>query len=96
MSTTIIEKLKVDDNYYGDFGSAWLSNSDIDTLINNPKNFGKPKEETKAMVEGRFLHTLLLEPVKLSSFKSKKTLSSQNYALQRTSPSALKQDLKWK
>jgi len=69
MSTTIIEKLKVDDNYYGDFGSAWLSNSDIDTLINNPKNFGKPKEETKAMVEGRYLHTLLLEPVKLSSFK---------------------------
>lgn len=69
MSTTIIEKLKVDDNYYGEFGSNWLSNSDIGTLINDPKNFGKPKEETKAMIEGRYLHTLILEPHKASSFK---------------------------
>jgi hypothetical protein len=67
--STIIEKLKVDDNYYGEFGANWLSNSDIGTLINDPKNFGKPKEETKAMVEGRYLHTLMLEPDKASSFQ---------------------------
>jgi hypothetical protein len=33
-----IEKLREDEFYYGDFGRQYLSNSDIGSLLNNPKN----------------------------------------------------------
>ena len=32
----IIEKLRIDEHYYGDFGKQYLSNSDIKTLLTNP------------------------------------------------------------
>ena len=32
----ILEKLRDDDNYYGEFGRQFLSNSDIYKLLNNP------------------------------------------------------------
>jgi len=62
-----IEKLKDDSQYYGDFGKQYLSNSDIITLLNDPKNFRKEKEMTKAMLLGRYFHTAMLEPNKLHS-----------------------------
>ena len=65
----IIEKLKGDEYYYGEFGQGWLSNSDLYSLLNDPKSFRKPKEQTKAMLEGRYLHTALLEPHKLNTYK---------------------------
>ena len=40
----VLKKLEDDSNYYGDFGKKWLSNSDIITLLNDPKNFRKQKE----------------------------------------------------
>tara|TARA_R100000935_G_scaffold7730_1_gene16336 strand:+ start:1384 stop:2136 length:753 start_codon:yes stop_codon:yes gene_type:complete len=61
-------KLKDDKNYYGDFGKLWLSNSDIIKLLNDPKSFRKPQEETKAMLEGRYFHTAILEVDKLEDF----------------------------
>jgi hypothetical protein len=64
-----IELLREDENYYGELGSKYLSNSDVGTLLNNPKNFGKRGEETKAMIEGRYFHTAMLEPQKLSNFE---------------------------
>jgi len=64
----ILEKLKDDTLYYGQFGQQWLSNSDIYTLLNDPLNFRLAKEETKAMLEGRYFHTAILEPEKLSNF----------------------------
>lgn len=64
----IINKLRDDSQYYGDFGSVYLSNSDIDALLNNPKEFKKKKEKTKPMLEGSYFHTALLEPEKLSNF----------------------------
>ena len=33
----ILEKLKDDTHYYGKFGKQYLSNSDIITLLNDPK-----------------------------------------------------------
>ena len=65
----IIDKLRDDSNYYGEFGSAYLSNSDIGTLLNNPKQFKKKSEKTKAMLEGSYFHTSLLEPDKLANFQ---------------------------
>jgi len=63
----ILAKLQIDEHYYGAFGKQWMSNSDIITLLNDPKNFGKAKEITKPMLIGRYFHTALLEPEKLIS-----------------------------
>ena len=34
--TEVIQKLINDEDYYGEFGKQYLSNSDIKTLLNNP------------------------------------------------------------
>tara|TARA_R100001510_G_C7568178_1_gene145612 strand:- start:3 stop:731 length:729 start_codon:yes stop_codon:yes gene_type:complete len=64
-----IEKLKEDEHYYGDFGKQFLSNSDISTLLNNPKMLHKTKVETPALVIGGYFHTAILEPGKLKQYK---------------------------
>ncbi len=38
--TEILKRLKNDEDYYGDFGKQYLSNSDIYTLLNNPLAYG--------------------------------------------------------
>tara|TARA_R100000541_G_scaffold29847_1_gene38987 strand:+ start:8025 stop:8753 length:729 start_codon:yes stop_codon:yes gene_type:complete len=65
----ILTKLQDDSLYYGEYGKQWLSNSDIYTLLNDPKSFRQSKEQTKAMLEGRYFHVAMLEPEKLSSFQ---------------------------
>lgn len=60
----IIDLLKSDESYYGEFGKQFLSNSDIKTLLTNPQAFGKPRKEEKHFVEGKYFHQLLLEPEK--------------------------------
>jgi len=60
----ILELLKNDQEYYGGVGKNYLSNSDIGTLLNNPKEFGKEREDNKAFMEGRYFHQLILEPEK--------------------------------
>lgn len=69
MSTNIIEKLQNDADYYGDYGKQFLSNSDIGDLLYNPKNFKKKSETTKALIEGSYFHTAMLEPNKLTDFQ---------------------------
>lgn len=66
---TIIEELRKDSNYYGEYGSQFISNSDIGTLLKNPKQFKVREEPTLAMLQGSYLHTALLEPEKLDDFK---------------------------
>ena len=41
----IIEMLKEDEHYYGDFGKKYLSNSDIKTLLNNPLELKTPSKQ---------------------------------------------------
>ena len=62
-----LQLLKEDSHYYGKFGKQFLSNSDIITLLNDPKNFRQDKLMTKAMLVGRYFHTAMLEPEKLES-----------------------------
>ena len=64
----VIDKLRDDEHYYGEFGRQYMSNSNIGTLLNNPSMFGAVTQETVPMVVGRFLHVALLEPEKLGSF----------------------------
>tara|TARA_R100000773_G_C4220790_1_gene119530 strand:+ start:844 stop:1581 length:738 start_codon:yes stop_codon:yes gene_type:complete len=62
-----LKLLKEDIHYYGKFGKQFLSNSDIITLLNDPKNFRIDKPMTKAMLIGRYFHTAMLEPEKVDS-----------------------------
>ena len=64
----ILEKLKDDDNYYGDFGKQFLSNSDIRVLMKDPLNFRQPTEEHINLLKGKYFHTAVLEPEKLCNF----------------------------
>ena len=65
----ILKKLKNDENYYGDFGKQYLSNSDISTLLSNPLAFGQPSKFTSAFLVGGYFHTAILEPNKLKKYK---------------------------
>ena len=65
----IIEELKNDESYYGEFGSKYISNSDIEALLKNPKSFKVRQEPTLPMLHGSYLHTAMLEPHKLINFE---------------------------
>ena len=66
---SILQKLKIDEHYYGEFGKQYLSNSDIGTLLNNPLQLGKPSKPNPNFLMGGYFHTAILEPEKLASFK---------------------------
>ncbi len=65
----VLQKLKEDEHYYGDFGKQYLSNSDISTLLNNPLQLGAPSKPNPNFLVGGYFHTAILEPEKLASFK---------------------------
>ena len=65
----ILQKLKEDEHYYGTFGKQYLSNSDINILLNNPLNLHKPYKQNPNFLVGGYFHTAILEPEKLKSFK---------------------------
>lgn len=65
----IIEKLREDEHYYGTFGSQFLSNSNIKTLMENPLQLGAPQPPNPNFAIGGYFHTAILEPGKLGNFK---------------------------
>ena len=65
----ILQKLRNDEDYYGDFGKQYLSNSDIYHLLNNPLKFQQPYDPNPAFLVGGYFHTAILEPGKLKKFK---------------------------
>ena len=65
----VLQKLKNDEDYYGEFGNQFLSNSDINTLLNNPLNLHKPYKQNPNFLVGGYFHTAILEPDKNKSFK---------------------------
>lgn len=64
-------ELQKSENYYGELGRAYLSNSDIDELLYNPKAFKQNKETTKDMLVGSLFHYLMIEPDKAGDIISK-------------------------
>jgi len=77
----ILKKLRNDEDYYGDFGKQFLSNSDIYHLLNNPLKFHQPSDPSPAFLVGGYFHTAILEPDKLEKFKVIKstTRNTKNY-----------------
>ena len=65
----VLEKLKIDEHYYGDFGKQYLSNSDISALLNNPLALGQQSPPSAAFLVGGYFHTAILEPNKLDKYK---------------------------
>ena len=65
----VLNKLKIDEHYYGDFGKQYLSNSDISALLNNPLALGQQSKPSAAFLVGGYFHTAILEPGKLEKFK---------------------------
>ena len=65
----ILQKLKNDEDYYGDFGNQFLSNSHVGKLLKDPLNVFKPSKPSPAFLVGGYFHTCILEPDKLEKFK---------------------------
>ena len=65
----ILERLKNDEDYYGEFGQQFLSNSNISTLLTNPLALKEPMDKSPALLVGGYFHTAILEPEKLFNFK---------------------------
>ena len=69
MHAEIIERLRDDKDYYGDFGKQYMSNSDIGTLLTNPKQYGVSLPDNANFAKGRYFHQLILEPSKAENVR---------------------------
>jgi len=76
----ILQKLKIDEDYYGDFGNQFLSNSHVGKLLNDPLNIFKPMKPSPAFLIGGYFHTCILEPDKLKKYKVVKATSRNSKA----------------
>ena len=89
----IIEQLRDDSNYYGKYGQRFLSNSDIGSLLRDPRMFRRYNDPTISMLMGSYLHTKILEPEKLDNFmivdSSTRTTKVYKMALESSGASML-------
>jgi len=76
----ILQKLKNDEDYYGDFGNQFLSNSHVGRLLNDPLNIFKPMKPSPAFLIGGYFHTCILEPDKLKKYKVVKSTNRNTKA----------------
>ena len=76
----ILKKLKNDEDYYGDFGNQFLSNSHVGRLLNDPLNIFKPMKPSPAFLIGGYFHTCILEPDKLEKYKVVKSTNRNTKA----------------
>jgi len=65
----ILQKLKNDEDYYGEFGNQFLSNSHVGRLLKDPLNVFKESKPSPAFLVGGYFHTCILEPDKLEKYK---------------------------
>jgi len=69
----IVKRLKNDEDYYGELGKLYLSQSDITTLLHDPKMYHvenlKTPESVKNLEIGKYFHYLMLEPDKAKEYE---------------------------
>lgn len=69
----LLDKMQLDEFYYGYLATAALSSSALKKLLQSPKAYQSSleenQEETKALREGKLIHLLLLEPHKEETLK---------------------------
>ena len=78
--TQILQKLKNDEDYYGEFGNQFLSNSHVGRLLKDPLNAFEPSKPSPAFLIGGYFHTCILEPDKLEKFKVVKSTNRNTKA----------------
>ena len=76
----ILQRLKIDEDYYGDFGNQFLSNSHVGKLLNDPLNIFKPSKPSAAFLIGGYFHTCILEPDKIKKYKVVKATTRNSKA----------------
>ena len=76
----ILQKLNNDEDYYGEFGNQFLSNSHVGRLLKDPLNVFKPSKPSPAFLVGGYFHTCILEPDKLEKFKVVKSTTRNTKA----------------
>ena len=65
----ILQKLKNDEDYYGEFGNQFLSNSHVGRLLKDPLRAFDPSKPSPAFLVGGYFHTCILEPDKINKYK---------------------------
>jgi len=69
----ILKKLENDQDYYGEFGSQYLSQSKIGTILNAPYEFYKKVDHDHLSIAnfefGIYFHALMLEPHKTQAYE---------------------------
>ena len=76
----ILQRLCNDEDYYGEFGNQFLSNSHVSRLLKDPLNVFKPSKPSPAFLVGGYFHTCILEPDKLEKFKVVKSTTRNTKA----------------
>jgi|TARA_B100001939_G_scaffold94586_1_gene81170 hypothetical protein len=76
----VLQRLKNDEDYYGDFGNQFLSNSHVSKLLKDPLNVFEPSKPSPAFLIGGYFHTCILEPDKLDKYKVVKSTTRNTKA----------------
>jgi len=76
----VLQKLKNDEDYYGEFGNQFLSNSHVGKLLKDPLRAFEPSKPSPAFLVGGYFHTCILEPDKLEKFKVVKSTTRNTKA----------------
>jgi hypothetical protein len=76
----ILQRLKIDEDYYGEFGNQFLSNSHVGRLLKDPLNVFKPSKPSPAFLVGGYFHTCILEPDKIKKYKVVKSTTRNTKA----------------
>ena len=65
----ILQKLKIDEEYYGKFGNQYLSNSHVGKLLADPLNAFQPSKPSPAFLVGGYFILVYLNQINLKSLK---------------------------
>ena len=76
----ILQRLCNDEDYYGEFGNQFLSNSHVGKLLKDPLRAFEPSKPSPAFLVGGYFHTCILDPDKLEKFKVVKSTTRNTKA----------------
>ena len=81
----ILKRLCNDEDYYGEFGNKFLSNSHIGKLLKDPLRAFEPSKPSPAFLIGGYFHTCILEPDKIDKYKVVKSSTRNTKAYKEMS-----------
>ena len=76
----ILQRLCNDEDYYGEFGNQFLSNSHVGRLLKDPLRAFEPSKPSPAFLVGGYFHTCILEPDKIEKYKVVKSTTRNTKA----------------